>query len=157
MPFHTIPKLRPQWKILHEFKPRGYVINHTPPVSLRVDAKEHRIFEIDFPPRWGLWATNSVQMRLVLWGETRNYEVAVCRAPGKWSRIEISHERDDEGNHTLAMAVGGQEVGRVGVDHQNLSNLTDVKICFGSNPDVGGHLLDYQDGSFRGLVVLDKL
>ena len=45
MPFHTIPKLRPQWKILHEFKPRGYVINHTPPVSLRVDAKEHRIFE----------------------------------------------------------------------------------------------------------------
>ena len=99
-------------------------------------------------------------MRLVLLGRCRSYEVAVCQAPllgGEWSRIEISHERDDEGNHTLAMAVGGQEVGRVGVDHQNLSNLTDVKICFGSNPEVGGHLSDYQDGSFRGLVVLDKL
>ena len=150
MPFHTIPKLRPQWKILHEFKPRGYVINHTPPVSLRVDAKEHRIFEIDFPPRWGLWATNSVQMmRLVLWGETRNYEVAVCRAPGKWSRIEISHEREEDGKYTLAMAVGGKEVGRVGLEHPLLSNLEDVKFYLGSE--------EYsQDGAIRGLIVLDK-
>ena len=150
MPFHTIPKLRPQWKILHEFKPRGYVINHTPPVSLRVDAKEHRIFEIDFPPRWGLWATNSVQMmRLVLWGETRNYEVAVCRAPGKWSRIEISHEREEDGKYTLAMAVGGKEVGRVGLEHPLLSNLEDVKFYRGSE--------EYsQDGAIRGLIVLDK-
>ena len=149
MPFHTLPKLRPQWKILHEFKPRGYVINHTPPVSLRVDAKEHRIFEIDFPPRWGLWATNSVQMRLVLWGETRNYEVAVCRAPGKWSRIEISHEREEGGKYTLAMAVGGKEVGRVGLEHPLLSNLEDVEIYLGSE--------EYsQDGAIRGLIVLDK-
>ena len=149
MPFHTISKLRPQWKILHEFKPRGYVINNTPPVSLRVDAKEHRIFEIDFPPRWGLWATNSVQMRLVLWGETRNYEVAVCRAPGKWSRIEISHEREEDGKYTLAMAVGGKEVGRVGLEHPLLSNLEDVKIYLGSE--------EYsQDGAIRGLIVLDK-
>ena len=149
MPVHTIPKLRPQWKILHEFKPRGYVINHTPPVSLRVDAKEHRIFEIDFPPRWGLWATDSVQMRLVLWGETRNYEVAVCRAPHKWNRIEISHEREEDGKYTLAMAVGGKEVGRVGLEHPLLSNLEDVKIYLGSE--------EYsQDGAIRGLIVLDK-
>ena len=120
-----------------------------------MEAQEHQIFEIDFPLVFPV-----PNMRLVLLGRCRSYEVAVCQAPllgGEWSRIEISHERGDEGEHTLAMAVGGQEVGRVGVDHQNLSNLTDVKICFGSNPEVGGHLSDYQDGSFRGLVVLDKL
>ena len=88
-------------------------------------------------------------MRLVLWGETRNYEVAVCRAPGKWSRIEISHEREEDGKYTLAMAVGGKEVGRVGLEHPLLSNLEDVKFYRGSE--------EYsQDGAIRGLIVLDK-
>ena len=88
-------------------------------------------------------------MRLVLWGETRNYEVAVCRAPGKWSRIEISHEREEDGKYTLAMAVEGKEVGRVGLEHPLLSNLEDVKIYLGSE--------EYsQDGAIRGLIVLDK-
>ena len=108
-----------------------------------VDDGGGRIFEIDFPPP--ATPTNPVQMRLVRWeGNGHNEVVAVCQAPDNWStwsRCEVSHERDAEGNYTLAMAVGGNEVGRVGLEHQ-LSSLEDVKI--------------YCGGYSRGLIVLEK-
>ena len=148
MPLTTIPKLRPQWKIIHEFKPNAaHGNNHTSPASLTVDGGGGRIFEIDFPllPHPQL-PTNPVQMRLVRWEGNGHNEVvvAVCHAPDNWStwsRCEVSHERDAEGNYTLAMAVGGTEVGRVGLEHE-LSNLEDVKI--------------YCGGYSRGLIVLEK-
>ena len=98
------------------------------------------IFEIDF--LLPTTPTNPVEMRLVRWeGNGHNEVVAVCQAPDNWSRCEVSHERDAEGNYTLAMAVGGTEVGRVGLEHE-LSNLEDVKI--------------YCGGYSRGPIVLEK-
>ena len=96
----TIPKLHPQWKISHEFKPRTYETRTYPiPVSLRVVSKEQKILKIDFP---------FPNMRMKLKGALRDVAPIVCPAPslGQWSRVGISHERnEEEGNYTLAFSV----------------------------------------------------
>ena len=139
----TIPKLRPQWKIIHEFKPISY---ESSPVSLRILSLKRRVLQIDFPaPNMGLATLQS---------STHQYAI-VCKAPllgGEWCKVEISHEKEED-KYTLAMSVGGQEVGRLGSVSPVLSNLTDVKICIGAKE---GDYTDSQHGNIRGLVVLDK-
>ena len=48
--------------------------------------------------------------------------------PKEWTKIEVAHERNEEGKYTMALLVEGQEVGRVDVDSQILRNLNDVMI-----------------------------
>ena len=87
----------------------------------------------------------------------RDVAPIVCPAPlpGEWSKIEITHERNEqEGNYTLALSVEDQEVGRVQVDSQVLRKLTDIKVFLGEKQeDWAGS----QHGCVKGLVVLDKL
>ena len=143
----TIPKLHPQWKISHELKPISYEREtYNPiPVSLRVVRKEKTVLTIDFP-------FPNMRMKVAL----RDVAPIVCPAPslGEWSKIEITHERNEqEGNYILALSVEDQEVGRVQVDSQVLSKLTDVKIFLGKKQ---GAWADSQHGCVKGLIVLDK-
>ena len=144
----TIRKLRPQWKILHEFKPISYESSaaYTTPVSLRVDCKNQKVLQIDFP---------APNMRLTTLQCIPNQYAIVCKAPllgGGWCKVEISHEKEGE-KFTLAMSVGGQEVGRLDAVSPILSNMTDVEIYIGAKEGV---YADSQHGNIRGLVVLDK-
>ena len=138
----TIPMLEPQWKIIHEFKPIRYknATAYPSPVSLRVFCKKRLVLKISFP---------FPNMRLV------HQDASIsCPAPslGEWSRIEISHERDEKGKYTLAMSVGNREVGSVDMESQILRNLTDIKIYIGPK-DSERH---FQHGCIRGLYVLNK-
>ena len=143
----TIPKLHPQWKISHEFKPLTYEREtYNPiPVSLRVVRKEKTVLKIDF-------SFPNMRIRVAV----RDVAPIVCPALllGEWSKIEITHERNEqEGNYILALSVEDQEVGRVQVDSQVLMKLSDIKVFLGEKQeDWAGS----QHGCVKGLVVLDK-
>ena len=64
--------------------------------------------------------------------------------PKEWTKIEVAHERNEEGKYTMALSVEDQEVGRVDVDSQILRNLNDVMIYSSYRHDI------------RKLVVLDQ-
>ena len=48
--------------------------------------------------------------------------------PKEWTKIQVAHERNEEGKYTMALSVEDQEVGRVDVDSQILRKLNDVMI-----------------------------
>ena len=65
--------------------------------------------------------------------------------PKEWTKIEVAHERNEEGKYTMALLVEDQEVGRVDVDSQILRNLNDIMINSSYR-----HII-------RKLIVLDQL
>ena len=145
----TIPKLRPQWKILHEFKPLSYESSaaYTTPVSMRVVCSKRQVLKIDFP---------GPNMRLTTLQRAPHQYAIVCKAPllgGDWCKVEISHEKEGDDKFTLAMSVGGQEVGRLASVSPLLRKLSDIKIYIGAEED---DFADSQHGIIRGLVVLEK-
>ena len=48
--------------------------------------------------------------------------------PKEWTKIQVAHERNEEGKYTMVLSVEDQEVGRVDVDSQILRNLNDIMI-----------------------------
>ena len=135
----TIPKLRPQWKILLEFLP---LAARTNPLSLWVLCKEQQVLEIQFPvPNMSL-----TTLKCIL----PDHQYAVeCKAPfleGDWSKVEITHEKEEGGEEfTLTLSMGGEEVGRFEAVPPILSNLSTLRLRTGA-----GNI------RFRGFVVLDK-
>ena len=65
--------------------------------------------------------------------------------PKEWTKIQVAHERNEEGKYTMALLVEDQEVGRVDVDSQILRNLNDIMINSSYR-----HII-------RKLIVLDQL
>ena len=65
--------------------------------------------------------------------------------PKEWTKIQVAHERNEEGKYTMALSVEDQEVGRVDVDSQILRNLNDIMINSSYR-----HII-------RKLIVLDQL
>ena len=70
---------------------------------------------------------------------------------GEWTRIEISHEEEEEGKYFLSLTVGGREVGREEVADPQLRELIDAKVTIGHTDR---ELT--QPGFIRRLVVLEK-
>ena len=145
----TIPKLRPQWKILLEFLP---LVARTVPVSLSVKCKEQQVLEIQFP------APNISLTTLKCILPDHQYAVE-CKAPfleGDWSKVEITHEKEEgegEEEFTLTLSVGGEEVGRFEAVPPNLSKLCDLRLWIGAHVRQRWHI---GAQNIRGLVVLDK-
>ena len=145
----TIPKLRPQWKILLEFLP---LAARTNPLSLWVLCKEQQVLEIQFPvPNMSL-----TTLKCIL----PDHQYAVeCKAPfleGDWSKVEITHEKEEgegEEEFTLTLSVGGEEVGRFEAVPPNLSKLCDLRLWIGYRLGRRSHI---GAQNIRGLVVLDK-
>ena len=129
-----------------------------PSVSLEVHSQKQQIFKIDFP---------APNMRLVFPMASLQVDndqgVFSCPAPllGEWTRIEVTHERWagspwQVSRFTVALAVDGEEVGRVEVDQLVLRSLTDIKIFIGSAEDPRLCFRRIQYGDIRELVVLNK-
>ena len=72
---------------------------------------------------------------------------------GEWTRIEISHEEEEEeeGKYFLSLSVGGREVVREEVTDPQLRKLTDAKVTIGHTDRELS-----QPGFIRRLVVLEK-
>ena len=65
--------------------------------------------------------------------------------PKEWTKIQVAHERNEEGKYSMALSIEDQEVGRVDVDSQILRNLNDIMINSSYR-----HII-------RKLIVLDQL
>ena len=148
-----IPKLAREWKIVHDFKPTEYLQTSQQPGSLCV--------RVEKPFRHGLVGVCFSFPRIVLahsiLRENKQAETGVFlqsnQLPelGEWTRIEISHEEEEEGKYFLSLTVGGREVGREEVADPQLRELTDAKVTIGHTDR---ELT--QPGFIRRLVVLEK-
>ena len=141
----SFPKLADQWKVIFDFKPTELLGAHFPSCLLVISSSLE--LGISFPyEQANLWVTdlnaglNADDVIVDLWSD-QLLELDV------WSRIEISHV-EEGGRYFLSYSVGGKELGRT--DFGLGTNLTDVKICIGSD------CFSTQPGLLRGLVVLDE-
>ena len=74
---------------------------------------------------------------------------------GEWTRIEISHKKE-EGKYFLSLAVGGEQVGREEVNEPALHNPTDVKLSIGCYQGAGQGRAHPLPGFVRRVVVVHK-
>ena len=146
-----VPKLGPQWRIIHDFKPTEYHVEHA--LSFKFVAND---------PlggccvRIGLHSTKIIlQLQQLSFDlDQANVEdiVESSQLPkiGEWTKIEVGHENVD-GKFFLYLSIGGREVGRTDDIDPRLRKLTDVRVFLGS---------DYQEfcqpGFIRRLVVLEN-
>ena len=150
----TIPKLEAQWKIIHDFKPTEYCQNGKGGcVSLRIGCggvsreKAGIVFYQSI--------SKNVLKAGILYDEglaTEHLAIKCNKIPpiGEWTRMEISHEKED-GKYFLSFSIGGTEVGRKEVALPMFRDRTNVKVTIGSSKMGRG-----QPGFIRGLVVLQK-
>ena len=145
-----IPKLRSQWKIIHDFKPTEYLqAASKEPAGLVLIGDENCFVGICFPFQRMAMADGLTSTTIDTQIQT---EVGSTQLPkvGEWTRIEIIHEKVDD-KYFLSLSVGGREVGRKENTNPELRRETDVKVCIG-HPD--RELC--QPGFIRRLVILEK-
>ena len=152
-----IPKLEAQWKIIHEFKPTEYFQN-TQRVYLSlgiryggasqekagIDICISNVPELSAYFKAGILSDEGLQ--------TEKLAIKCNKIPpiGEWTRLEISHEKEDS-KYFLSFSIGGTEVGRKEVALPMSRDRTNVKVTIGSSKMGHG-----QPGFIRGLVVLQK-
>ena len=140
-----IPKLGPQWKIIHEFKPTDHLELQTA-IALTAGKPAHSGVFLIFGP-----------LNIYLCGffgdDPAHTILKSTQLPkiGEWSRIEMSHEEVD-GKYFLSLSVGGREVARAEAD-PSLKRLTDVNVKVGFLEEVP---MPNQPGFVRRLVILEK-
>ena len=103
-----ISKLRPQWKVFHDFQPTSFPQDETYhvafAVSCRVDAASVVNLAIAFKgSRILLVQDDLVEADILI-------ESSSLPKIGEWTRIEISHEKEGD-EFVLSLVVGGREVG----------------------------------------------
>ena len=146
-----VPKLGPQWRIIHDFKPTEYHVEHA--LSFKFVAND---------PlggcciRIGLHSTKIIlQLQQLSFDlDQANVEdiVESSQLPkiGEWTKIEVGHEKVD-GKFFLYLSIGGREVGRTDDIDPRLRKLTDVSVHLGlANQQF------CQPGFIRRLVVLEN-
>ena len=139
-----------QWKIIHQFKPTEYKHNqgdHPPPDvpnSLKIMTLDHMLC-IKFP-------IPNIALHVLGLEPSKSEWLENDQLPkvGEWTKIEIGHEKAEDGKYYLSLAVGDKEVKKE-VEHCELWKMEDVKIVCG-----GRDWCPIQPGSIRGLVVCEK-
>ena len=154
-----IPKLEAQWKIIHDFKPTEYFQNTQGgylSLGIRCGGASPEKAGIIFYPSIsnGLELSTNIKAG-ILSDEGLPTENLVIKCNkilpiGEWTRMEISHEKED-GKYFLSFSIGGTEVGRKEVALPMSRDRTNVKVTIGSNK-----MGRSQPGFIRGLVVLQK-
>ena len=146
-----VPKLGPQWRIIHDFKPTEYHVEHA--LSFKFVAND---------PlggccvRIGLHSTKIIlqQLSFDLEDDLEDVEdiVESSQLPkiGEWTKIEVGHEKVG-GKFFLYLSIGGREVGRTDDIDPRLMKLTDVRVTLGHDAQKF-----YQPGFIRRLVVLEN-
>ena len=147
-----LPKLGPQWKIIHDFKPTEYIHEEQPSGSLCLRVMKpfsHGLVGLCF-------SFPKIYLDHCILGDNNQTQTGALlqsnQLPGlgEWTRIEISHEEED-GKYFLSLSVGGKEVGREEVTDPQLRYLTGVKVTLGH-----AERELTQPGFIRRLVVLEK-
>ena len=149
-----IPKLEAQWKIIHDFKPTEYFQNAKGgylSLGLRCGGVSREKAGIVFFPSI-LKLSTKAGIRSDEGLPTEHLAIECNKIPpiGEWTRMEISHEKED-GKYFLSFSIGGTEVGRKEVAIPMFRERTNVKVIIGSNK-----MGRSQPGFIRGLVVLQK-
>ena len=139
-----ISKLRPQWKVFHDFQPTSFPQDETYhvafAVSCRVDGASVVNLAIAFTcSRIFLVQDDLAEADILI-------ESSSLPKIGEWTRIEISHEEVND-KFYLGLTVGGALLGRREA-HPKLQRMKLVTATFGGG---GAHC-----GFFRSLVVLEK-
>ena len=148
-----IPKLGPNWKVIHDFQPTDYLtaeyLDGNVPRGLWV-ILDHawESYLLTFPPDGvQLWSFSIL-------GADKLAQSNQLPPIGEWTRIEMTHEIDEEAEkYFISVSVGGREVMKREVvreeDDYPLGQQMGVTICLGDR--------NYQlPGSIRGLIVLEK-
>ena len=138
-----IPRLGAQWKIIFDAKFGGFDDEFSQGLLLDDGGEDNVRFQLSF---------KSSKIRLTMWDEDES-EVTVESdqiAIGEWTRIEITHEEEEDGKYFLFMSVEGKVVGKEEVSIPRKMELADVHVS--SFAGVGC----IQRGILRRLVVLEK-
>ena len=118
-----------QWKIIHDFKPTKVLSSE--------------VFSFGLVLAWKPFVNGPVKV-FHLPPVVSNQLPKV----GEWTRIEIGHEVGEDGRYFLTFTVGGEMLGRTGLDWTR--EMSDVSISIGIKVE------DSQPGIIRRLVVLEK-
>ena len=135
-----IPRLGAQWKIIFDAKFEGI----EDVWMLEAGEENGVMFNLSF---------NSSKISLTMQdeGELRvTVESDQIAKVGEWTRIEITHEEEEDGKYFLFMSVEGKVVGKEEVSIPRKMELADVHVS--SFAGVGC----IQRGILRRLVVLQK-
>ena len=102
----TIPKLKAQWKIIHDFKPTEYLDDPYTRFSLGLNFEGRVGLDIFF---------SSSQFGLERWDGDEEGQLFLesNQLPkiGEWTRMEISHKEED-GEFFLSFGVAGRQLAR---------------------------------------------
>ena len=106
MTLATIPKLKAQWKIIHDFKPTEYLDDPYTRFSLGLNFEGRVGLDIFF---------SSSQFGLERWDGDEEGQLFLesNQLPkiGEWTRMEISHKEED-GEFFLSFGVAGRQLVR---------------------------------------------
>ena len=140
-----IPRLGAQWKIIFDAKFGGFDDEFSQGLFLDDGGEDDVRFQLSF---------NSSKIRLDMWDESNGMRIRVesdqIAKVGEWTRIEMTHEEEEDGKYFLFMSVDGRVVGKEEVAIPRKMELADVHVS--SFAGVGC----IQRGILRRLVVLQK-
>ena len=148
-----LPPLGGQWKIIFDFKPTEYIQDERQRIvmSLGLGHNDHRVtgysLAIGSPKICLCCRIKHPKASVHEVGLVESNEVPVV---GDWTRVEISHEKEED-KYFLYLTVGGKELGRKDVTTEELRGAPGTLLCIGEN-DPG--LI--QPGFIRRLVALKK-
>ena len=156
-----LPSLGGQWKVIFDFKPTEYVreererivmslvLYHNNPrfkylrVRLAIGSSKICLHSCDI--------VKDDVSRYVQ--STPKFTIESNELPevGKWTRVEISHEKEDD-KYFLYLAVGGKELGRKEVTSGELRGPAGTVV----NGNIKNFQIPIQPGLFRRLIALGK-
>ena len=145
-----IAKLGPQWKVIHEFKPRKYRVpgslDKYGPMGFWMGLESLGIYCLTF---------NSDGC-LLYHGDFVVAEKDLLPPIREWTKIEITHEVDEEtGKYVISVSSGGIEAMKEETA-KKFGEQIDVTIGVGK-PDPDPQRDDvFLSGVIRGLIVLEK-
>ena len=133
----AIPKLGPQWKIIHDFKPTKF-LEFRWSFWIALEGTSFSSLGVRFLPPNIFLANEDGQLM-------GSNQVLIV---GEWTRLEIIYEAREEGKFFLTFIAGGKLVGRVRVPSTH-KGFTNVGIGI-------GHDTYPQPGFIGRLVVLER-
>ena len=156
-----LPSLGGQWKVIFDFKPTEYVREERERIVMSLVLYHNN-------PRF-----KYLRLRLAI-GSSKiclhscdivNHPTPVGESKitiesnelpevGKWTRVEISHQKEDD-KYFLYLTVGGKELGRKEVTSGELRGPAGTLVNIGKS-NIENYLISIQPGLVRRLIALGK-
>ena len=154
-----LPPLGGQWKIIFDFKPTEYVqeerkrivmslvmsYNSRQFMFLELSVRSQKIFLRSYDMMYGRDPVGELKMTI---------ESNELPEVDKWTRVEISHEKEDD-KYFLYLTVGGNELGRKEVTSGELRGPAGTLVNIGKS-NIENYPISIQPGLVRRLIALGK-